>query len=225
MSLLLHLAAAPPLDPTREAARQWALVELSDAAYAQAQPGPVQRAVTWLLDHLPTLNGFGGPSQVTATVLLLLVLALVVVVVLLRTGRLRGPGARTGARAVFDQTGLSAADHRTRADAAAAAGRWADAVLERFRAVVRSLEERVVIDERPGRTAFEAATQAGRVLPDCSGDLLAGAEVFDEVVYGERTATAADDERLRALQTRLLAARRSRGDDRRAPADRLVAPS
>jgi hypothetical protein len=215
MSLLLHLAAAPPLDPTREAARQWALVELSDAAYAQAQPGPVQRAVTWLLDHLPTLNGFGGPSQVTATVLLLLVLALVVVVVLLRTGRLRGPGARTGARAVFDQTGLSAA----------AAGRWADAVLERFRAVVRSLEERVVIDERPGRTAFEAATQAGRVLPDCSGDLLAGAEVFDEVVYGERTATAADDERLRALQTRLLAARRSRGDDRRAPADRLVAPS
>lgn len=53
-----------------------------------------------------------------------------------------------------------------------------------MRAVVRSLEERALIDPRPGSTADEA----GRPLPGHASRLRAAAEDFDAVTYGGRTA-------------------------------------
>ena len=73
------------------------------------------------------------------------------------------------------------------ADAHAARGEWADAVRERLRAVVRSLEERAVLDERPGRTADEAAAEAGTALPTCADDLRRSARLFDDI-WGARNA-------------------------------------
>lgn len=72
----------------------------------------------------------------------------------------------TSANTLFDDGIRSAADHRTAAEAHAAAGRWTEAVQERMRAVVRSLEERTLLDPRPGRTADEAAAEASVSLPD-----------------------------------------------------------
>ena len=89
--------------------------------------------------------------------------------------------------------------HRRLADEAAADQRWADAVRERFRAVVRTLDERTLLDDRPGRTADEAAREAGRVLPDLAAGLTAAARLFDDVTYGDADAGPADDARLRAL--------------------------
>ena len=59
----------------------------------------------------------------------------------------RRPAARTGA-CWRTTTTRTAAEIRAAADAAAAAGDWTTAVLERFRAIVRGLEERAVLDER-----------------------------------------------------------------------------
>ena len=205
MTLLAHLPAVialgPPVTPGREVARDWARRELSDPVYAKAQPGLLQRAVQWLLDRLQSLHVSSSlvADPRTGVVLLLLVAAVVTVVVLLRTGRLRGPGARAGAGAVFTERPLDAATYRRRADEAAAAGRFDEAVRERFRAVVRTLEERVVLDERPGRTADEAALEAAAELPDLAAPLREGAALFDDVCYGERPATADDDARLRRL--------------------------
>lgn len=84
---------------------------------------------------------------------------------------------------------LRAADHRRRADEAASAGRWAEAVRERLRALVRELEARGVLDPRPGRTADEVASEAGAAVPDVAPDLRAAVRVFDEVWYGGREAT------------------------------------
>ena len=70
---------------------------------------------------------------------------------------------------------------------------------ERLRATVRGLEERDLLDTRAGRTADEAAAEAGRALPTLADELRAAARTFDEVRYGGRTADAATDARLRTL--------------------------
>jgi hypothetical protein len=210
LGLLAGLGAEPvPLVPSREQARGWAVRELSDPAYARAQPGPLQRAVRWLLDQLAGLQvpSAAVPDARTGLVLLLLVAALVVALVLLRTGRLRGSVAAAQRAEVFAGTTLPAARHRALADAAAARGDWTAAVRERFRAVVRALEERTVLDERPGRTADEAAGEAARALPDLAPDLTAAARLFDDVTYGGHPAAPEHDARLRSLDASLAAAR------------------
>jgi hypothetical protein len=194
-------AAAPPLDPTREQARDLALRELSDPAYARARPGLLERAVTWVFDRVSGLGVRSSDltSPAAGVALLVLVAVVVLAVVLLRTGRLRGPGRAGAPGAVFAAQVRTAAEHRLLADRAAESGRWAVAVQERYRAVVRALEERVVLDERPGRTAHEAAAEAGDRLPSVAVALVDAAKTFDDVVYGERVANRRDDQVLRAL--------------------------
>ncbi|NEA03407.1 DUF4129 domain-containing protein, partial [Streptomyces sp. SID10116] len=69
-------------------------------------------------------------------------------------------------------------------EAHAARAHWSQAVQERMRAVVRALEERALLDPRPGRTADEAAAEAGRTLPSHTDRLRAAARAFDDVTYG-----------------------------------------
>jgi len=73
--------------------------------------------------------------------------------------------------------------------------------------VVRDLEERGLLDERPGRTAHEAARLAGAALPSVAELLARGGDLFDDVVYGDRDATADDDATMRALDAAVRAAR------------------
>jgi hypothetical protein len=68
-----------------------------------------------------------------------------------------------------------------------------------MRAVVRSLEERALLDPRPGRTADEAAAEAGRTLPSHTDRLRAAAGDFDEVTYGGRSAGSDTYHRLTEL--------------------------
>jgi hypothetical protein len=120
-----------------------------------------------------------------------------------------GPLARSGQadHELFAGRPQSAAEHIAAADAHAAAGAWAEAVRERLRAVVRSLEERGLLDPRPGRTADEVAWEAGAVLPHCASDLRAAVRVFDDVWYGGRQATQEHDLQLRALTAKVASAR------------------
>jgi hypothetical protein len=200
-------AAATPLVPSREQARGWAARELADPAYARAQPGLLQRGVRWVLDRLAELAPDGAPTTRAGLVVLLLGVLVVAAAVLLRTGRVRGPDRSVRTASLFAGSATTAAGHRALADAAAARGDWAGAVRERFRAVVRTLEERTVLDERPGRTADEAARDAARLLPQLAADLGACARLFDEVAYGSRPARADHDARLRSLDQAVLAAR------------------
>jgi hypothetical protein len=201
LTVPLRLPLAPPVEPSRDLAREWARRELSDPVYARAQPGPLQRLVQWVIEQVQGLHvsssALADPR--TGLVLLLLVAAVVTVVVLLRTGRLRGPGRGVGHAAVFTERAMTAADHRRLADDAAAHGRWDDAVRERFRAVVRTLEERVVLDERAGRTADEAASEAATRLPGLADPLRRGATRFDDVCYGGRAGRPEHDAELRRL--------------------------
>jgi hypothetical protein len=196
---VLPLAA---LDPSRDEAQRWAVHELADPVYAQHQPGWFERALLWLWRELSDVRLPVGPNGTSGLLILLALLLLVVLVVWLRAGPLRGPVARPGVEPVLAGTVRTAAEHRALADRAAEHGRWADAVRERFRAVVRALEERGLLDELPGRTAQEVAVDAGTALPALAASLHEAARVFDDVCYGSRAATARHDAVIRDLDAR-----------------------
>ncbi|GAA1228302.1 DUF4129 domain-containing protein [Kitasatospora nipponensis] len=197
---LVSAAGAPvtvPRDPAREAAR----VELLKAEYHRHDPSLLQRINNWIWSHLnDLLEQVGGPgnSGTTALVLFLVVAAVFATALWWRLGR---PGrAATTSAALFATEGpRTAAQYRDAARRHAAAGAWEPAVREQLRALVRGLEERTLLDHRPGRTADEAAAEAGRFLPEHAGALREAARVFDDIAYGERAADQAAYQRLADL--------------------------
>lgn len=199
-------ASGPPVAPDEQTAREWVEAELRDPVYAEHRPGLVQRAITWVLDRLGTV-GDTGPS-LWFWVVALLVIALVVVLVLRRVGAVRATArAATATGEIGTDPAVSAEEYRRRAGAAAAAGDWRSAVLEQFRATVRSLEERTVLEPRPGRTADEAAAEAGVLLPERARDLAAAARTFDDVCYGDRQAGPEQHRRLAETDAAVLGTR------------------
>jgi hypothetical protein len=197
-----------PVVPDRDTAREWLTSELQRPEYAERE-SLLSRLIGWVLDWL---NGIDWPDTSMSGSQLGLAIAVIVLVVLLIAWLVAGPVRlgrnRTGSAEVLDTDDVrTAAQMRAAADAAAAAQDWRTAAVERFRAVVRSLEERVVIEPRPGRTAQEAAADAGVRVPAQAAGLRSGADLFDGVEYGDRVATAADDADLRALDAEIAAAR------------------
>ncbi|MET7391279.1 DUF4129 domain-containing protein [Streptomyces sp. NPDC005529] len=186
--LALARGDAPPVTTPRDAAREAARRELSKRMYHENDPGLVQRALNAFWDWVDKL--FGAASTATpGGTLGLVVIVLAVLAVLGALWWRLGTPHRTPvpSATLFDDRPRSAAEHRAAAEAHAAQGHWNQAVQERMRAVVRSLEERALLDPRPGRTADEAAAEASRTLPDHTDRLRAAARDFDDVTYGGRT--------------------------------------
>ncbi|WP_406501447.1 DUF4129 domain-containing protein [Streptomyces sp. NBC_01590] len=187
--LLILANGDMPVDTPRVPAREAAKHELSKPMYHENDPNLLQRGLDrlwdWIGDLLDTASGAapGGPAG-------LVVLVLIVVSMVAALWWRLGTPRRTvrSVDALFDDSPRSAAEHRKAAEAHADAQRWNDAVQERMRAIVRSLEERALLDPRPGRTADEAAAEAGRPLPAHATRLHAAAREFDDVTYGGRTA-------------------------------------
>jgi hypothetical protein len=94
---------------------------------------------------------------------------------------------------------LPAAELVSLADRLAAEGRYAEAVRERLRAMVRRLVEHAVIGHRPDWTVTELAAAAGAALPPAAGPLGEAAGVFSAIWYAQCPATAESDARMRAL--------------------------
>lgn len=209
VTALLRKAGEVPVDLPREEAREAARRELADPAYSQDDPGLLERLLIWVEQELRELLAQAAAATPGGWQGLLVLAILIVVIAAVVRYRL-GPLARRAARSrddLFGTAELTADDHRRAADRAAARQDWADAVRERLRAIIRDLEERDLLDPRPGRTADEAARDAGGVLPELRQDLLRAASVFDEVWYGGRPATPAMHETLRDLDSRVARSR------------------
>ncbi|MFB6864978.1 DUF4129 domain-containing protein [Streptomyces virginiae] len=201
---LLPGAETPPVTTPRTPAQEAAERELSKPMYHENDPSLVDRALRAFFDWLDDLFGAASGATPGGAAGLVAILLLVVLAVAALWWRLGAPRrAAASASALFDDGVRSAADHRTAAEAHAAAGRWTEAVQERMRAVVRSLEERTLLDPRPGRTADEAAAEAAVSLPDHAADLRAAARTFDDVTYGGRTGDPDTYARLRTLDLTL----------------------
>ena len=198
--------------PGRESGRELLSDELRERAYEDEKPPALLdllgRFVRWLGSLVS--DATGGINQAPlAIVVLVALLVLLVVVVLVKVGPRRGGSGRAD---LFTGEPLrSATEHRARAEQAAASSAFDEAVRERLRAASRELEERGVLERRPGGTAGEVAREAGRAAPPLAAPMTAAARVFDEIWYGGRPGDAdgyrlvvAADDAVR--ETRLAAA-------------------
>jgi hypothetical protein len=206
---MISTYAPPPVG--RDEARELARRELQKQIYHRDEPSFLDRLMRrisdWLnsmLDHVPGQHT-GGSGSWTALVVLLLLLALIAAAIWWRIGSVRRNAAER--QSLLDDTDTTAEDHRAAAERHAKAGEWPEAIRERLRAIARDLEERVIVEPRPGRTADELAAEAGAALPDHADELAAGVRIFDDVWYGGRSGDAEGYGRLTELDRRLRSAR------------------
>jgi hypothetical protein len=139
------------------------------------------------LDHLMQAVSRHAPGSGAGAVALLLAAIALIALVWWRVGLVRRTA--TAERPLLAGKARTSADLLREAESAAAAGRWDAAVVARMRALAMSVEERGLVDPRPGRTADELAAEVTAVLPPGATAMRAAAVAFDAVVYGKRDAS------------------------------------
>lgn len=183
--------ASVPVQPDEPTARQWLERELGKPGYQDLEVPDLSSDPGWTVA--------GGPWTLVAAGLVLVV---IVVLVYMGLPRRRQQGAG-GSGTVFDDAPGNSGQLRRRAGELAAGGSWSQALREMFRALVRGLQERTLVDERPGLTADEAAREAATTLPGLAPELAAAAVAFDRVVFGRQPAGEADYRRMAELEDRV----------------------
>lgn len=204
--MITGLVVRAGLDPSPDDARRLLEQELAKPEYHPPR-SLVEQLLGRLQDWLASLGGaIALPSWASALVmaLVLAVVAAVAYYAATRTRRQRRLSDTSGA-AVLDEAGVSAAEYRSRAARARADGDWDLALVDTFRAIAASAQERTLLDDAPGRTAHEIAAELGRIFPARLPALGATAAVFDAVRYGDVHASGQDatdaDELDRALSS------------------------
>jgi len=184
-----------PLIPDGDEARKWAEEELSRPVYREAEPTFFDRMARAVGEFVSSLFNAEVDGQ-WGLVLALIVTAIIVVVIVAAflawglprsTRRVRAAGAQLFGEA----EGRSAAELRTAAAEAASRGAWDAALVLRFRALARALDERGVVETPPGATVHAFARAAELAFPSFGDDLEAAATAFDDVRYLRRPGTAA----------------------------------
>ena len=201
-----------PATPDASQAREAAERELARQEY-QAQETLWARLWRWIMEHLDPGNVMVGAPRWLSILIIVVVLALTAVLVFLLSRITRVRRARTN-RALFADDDRSSTTLTRAADDAAGRGDWATAVVERFRAIIRSLDERGALEDYPGMTAHEAATIAASVVADLADDLHRAGALFDAVRYGEVVSSPEQDAWMRGLAE---AVRSTRLTPQRAP--------
>lgn len=193
-----------PVTPDADTARKWAIDELAKAAYDAHGPSLLQRIQQWISHLLSSIfgvgSGFGSVTSILAIAVVALVVAAVVYAVV---GPMRRSRKRAREHVVFEDDRRTSDQMRAAAERSAADGDWSLACLERYRAVIRSLEERDLVEERAGMTANEAATATARRFPDVRYLVAHASEIFDGVRYGRREATSKEYETMTSLDRSL----------------------
>ncbi len=197
-----------PVTPDPDTARQWAEDELSKSIYHHGE-SLADRLGRWLSDLLSKLFDAGTGTSVPPAGYLLG--ALVVVVLIVIATRVAIPAARQRRRGsstvLLGDDARTAQQIRDAASTAAQAGDHTAATLEYFRALVRGCEERLIIDDRAGRTAREAARDIATALHPHAAELRHAATTFDALCYGHRDGTAQDSSRMEILDSGVRKAR------------------
>lgn len=188
MSPAALLRPDPPLDPSGSEARSLLRRELLRPEYNDQNL--LQRVLDWVLRRVS-----GGVDRASQAPPLSTFMAMVVFLLLaLAIGWLVSRARRTArereaAQPVLTDEVVTAAELRARAEAALAAGRFEEAVVEGFRAVALGQVERGRLGDLPGATAHEVAESLAQEHPTAADAVRRSARLFDEVLYGDRPAT------------------------------------
>ena len=201
------MSAEPPVLPDAEEARRWAAEELAKPEYRQAAPGWLESFWEGILEWLRSLDASSADAGPLPSSLIGIAIAVVIAAgVMLARPRLNAKVRQ--AREVFGMDSpLTAADYRQRAETAAAAAKRGDAVVDRFRALVRSAEDRTILNPQPGRTADEVARELALPFGAYAHRLSHAARTFDAVRYGNHPALQADYLGIAGLDAELESAR------------------
>lgn len=180
-----------PVELSREEAQQLAQAELQKGKYTDPWAWFTD-LIRWLDRMLNDLLSFTDPTrleQSSGSVVAWIVIGVLLVGVIILVWRVGIPRLTASRDKVVEtEAHLSPVDYRSRAEDAASKGDWIGAVTERFRAMVRDLEDRTLLQRRIGRTATEVATLAGRAVPSQATNLSATATFFNDVLYGDHPA-------------------------------------
>ena len=106
---------------------------------------------------------------------------------------------------VLDVPEVPASEIMSLADRLAAEGRYAEAIRERLRAIVRTMVDARLVEHRPGWTVLEFTTAAVAGLPEAGEPLRRAGEMFSEIWYGARPATRGQDATMRQLAEQVTA--------------------
>lgn len=203
------LGAGVPATPDAEEAREAAQRELSQPIY-QDRPSFWALLWAWIQEHIdPSRVVPGAPAWLSVLIVVVAVVVLLAVLLLLLRRVTLGRRARVSSQALFEGDDRDSHTLTRDADDAAARQDWAAAVVDRFRAIIRSLDERALVEDYPGMTAQEAGTLASLALMDEQGlhaGLHQAAALFDAVRYGRVVSTAQQDEWMRQLAERVTSA-------------------
>jgi hypothetical protein len=208
MSLTAGLRADVPVQPDADQARSWLKAELLDPIYHE-NGSLLETIRAWIIEKvqeaLSAVSAVGSNRAALVVVAIALITATVALLVAGPVRRARST-ARLSHDVLVDDT-RSASELRAASAVHADAGRFNEAVLDRFRAVLRSLEERTVLDPRPGRTADEAAREAGHRFPQHSTAFQDAGHLFDDVCYGDLAADTQSYHRVCELDDSIAASR------------------
>ncbi|HYI51867.1 MAG TPA: DUF4129 domain-containing protein [Microbacterium sp.] len=203
-------AAVPPLTPDGDEAREWAERELSEPAYAAAEPTPLDRIAQAVAEFIESLFGtqLSGDWGPWVALIAAIVVVLVIAAAFLVWGVPRATGrARPGADLFGVDEQRSAAELRRDAASRAAKGEWDAAIVLRFRALARGLVERGAVDTPPGATVHAFARAAARGFPASADELESAAAAFDDVRYLRRPGTEELYRRIAAVDDTVTATR------------------
>jgi hypothetical protein len=203
--------AAPPLTPDGDEAREWAEQELSEPAYAEAEPtlfDRIAQAIGEFFERLfsTELEGPWGSAFaiIAAGVVIGLIVAAFLVWGLPRATR----RSRVAVAELFGEAEARPASAlRAAAEAHAERGEWDAAIVLRFRTLARGLTERGVVDTPPGATVHGFARRAARAFPAQAEALEDAAVAFDDVRYLRRPGTVELYRRVAAVDDAVASAR------------------
>lgn len=197
------MAAEPPVVPGSDEARRWAEEELARPEYRDADPGWVAGFWESLRDWLRSLDGGSVGEGASASPWIGVAMAVLIgAAIIIARPRLNAKAKRPEDMFDADPTVVATA-YRERAAAAASAGDWNAAVVDCFRALVRTAEERNVLDARAGRTADEVVQDLAVAFRAEAGRLAEAARTFDGVRYGNQPAGRAAYARMLELDIAL----------------------
>jgi hypothetical protein len=178
------LPAEPPLVPAPDDARSRLRRELLDPAYHQQDL--LQRLLTWVDRRLSgLLDATSRAPEVSTVVAMVVLVALALGLGLLVSRVRRHARAESTDRAVLTGEAVTARELRERAEAALAAGRHEEAVVEGFRALTLRQVERGRLPDTPGATSHEVARALAGEHPEHAVRIDHVALLFDRVLYGE----------------------------------------
>ena len=196
----------PPLTPGGDEAHDLLRRELVRPEYHQ--DNLFLRLVSWLSRLLEDgVDSARDAPPLTTFAAMLVGLLLVGAIIWLVSRTRRSARLPSAGRALLVEETVTADELRARAEAAFAEERFADALVDAFRASALRQIERDRIDDVPGATAHEVSVALADAFPEQAPDLHRCAALFDLVLYGGRPATREQAGDVLGLDERLGARR------------------